>query len=235
MKALGVFVIILLLIGPFFFFISGMIVMESSSEINTKNDHSKTIDIRSFGRIKTAYLHIYPVAAITVSVLMAIFLILQVKFPELSGISLAVVSLLFFILVLSAGIVEKDPEFRIFHILPFIYMYAGFFFFFIRSKRNRIIGAKGISKEELYEKCKNRGRLVVYPFTFSIIFMTYKRNSPVYYFEAGERPKAGIMWILISILFGPWGIPWGPIYTFKSIRQNIKGGIKVSPEILKNL
>ena len=37
------------------------------------------------------------------------------------------------------------------------------------------------------------------------------------------------------IIFGWWGIPWGPIHTVKSISVNNKGGIDVTNDIMLNL
>jgi hypothetical protein len=41
--------------------------------------------------------------------------------------------------------------------------------------------------------------------------------------------------MLISLLFGWWGIPWGPIYTVTSLFKNFGGGRDVTKEIMDHI
>ena len=43
----------------------------------------------------------------------------------------------------------------------------------------------------------------------------------------------GMTYILISVLLGWWGIPWGPIWTIQSLYINLKGGKDITSEVLK--
>lgn len=42
----------------------------------------------------------------------------------------------------------------------------------------------------------------------------------------------GLPFIIISVLFGWWGIPFGPKYTIESIRTICKGGKDVTDEVM---
>jgi len=41
----------------------------------------------------------------------------------------------------------------------------------------------------------------------------------------------GVCYSLISVIFGLWGLPWGPILTAKAIWVNLKGGNDASEEV----
>jgi hypothetical protein len=61
--------------------------------------------------------------------------------------------------------------------------------------------------------------------------MTFKRPSDIYYIAPGESGVSkGVSFTIISVLLGWWGIPWGPIYTIRSIVNNFSGGKDVTRE-----
>lgn len=77
---------------------------------------------------------------------------------------------------------------------------------------------RNYSDDWIYNQLLRGGRYVVYTYAISIIVMTYRRGSDVYFLKAGEPAiKHGWKYLLISILFGWWGFPYGPIYTIQSI------------------
>ena len=91
------------------------------------------------------------------------------------------------------------------------------------------------SNEMLAADIARGGKFVIFPYTISIIVMTYKRPSKVFYIPSGGLPIAnGWVYLLISIIFGWWGIPWGPIYTIQSIFRAFTG-IDVTDEVLSSL
>lgn len=233
-KAFTVFVMILLLIGSAYFFLTGMVVLDyTSSGALLKSAAGDSVSIHSFGAINRAYVHIYPTFAFAAAALLTIFLLLHFKFPRICGIGMVVVSIAALIFASIAGIVEEhDKSLRI---LSFVYAYTGFFFYFVRSRTSGIVGAKRLTKEELQRKLNAGRKLVVYQFAFSIVFISYKMSSPVHLVKVGERRKAAILWSIVSILFGPWGVPWGPIYVYQSIKHNNQGGTAVSPGAVKGL
>ena len=50
------------------------------------------------------------------------------------------------------------------------------------------------------------------------------RFSSRYFVTGSGSGHVGFLYSLVAFLFGWWGIPWGPIYTLKSIGSNIAGG-----------
>ena len=72
---------------------------------------------------------------------------------------------------------------------------------------------------------KTGDRHVVFTYTISIVVMTFQMNSAVHHIRKGESAFAkGLPYTLISLFFGWWGIPWGPIYTITDIVNNSNGG-----------
>jgi len=51
--------------------------------------------------------------------------------------------------------------------------------------------------------------------------------------RTGEnRIIRGLPYTILSLLFGWWGIPWGPKHTVESIRTNLRGGKDVTDEVM---
>ena len=99
-----------------------------------------------------------------------------------------------------------------------------------------INGIEGLSEDDIVKEVQNGGKFVFYTYTVSIIVMTFKRPTDVYFIRAGENAVLkGLPQTLISLLFGWWGIPWGPIYTIGTLYRNLRGGRDVTEEILQSI
>jgi hypothetical protein len=99
-----------------------------------------------------------------------------------------------------------------------------------------ILGIEGMSTREINEEINNGAKFVIYRYCFSIIVLTFKRTSGIYFVKAGEnRVFKGLQWTLITFFFGWWGIPWGPIYSVQSLATNLAGGKDVTQEIKKSM
>lgn len=99
-----------------------------------------------------------------------------------------------------------------------------------------IQGVQGMSPENIRDEINRGGRLVIHMYCVSILVMTFKRPTDIRLIKAGQSPAAaGWPYVLISFLFGWWGIPWGPIYTIECIYRNLCGGIDVTDEVLAQL
>ena len=78
------------------------------------------------------------------------------------------------------------------------------------------------------------GKFVVFNYAISIIAVSYKNASKVYYIPSYKSAITdGWRYLLISLFLGWWGIPWGPIYTIHSIINSFKG-IDVTAEVMAN-
>ncbi|MEK4059129.1 MULTISPECIES: hypothetical protein [Paenibacillus] len=99
-----------------------------------------------------------------------------------------------------------------------------------------IIGLGGLPWDTLEQEVEQGGKFVVYTYCISIIFMTFRKSSSIYYIEPRMGSVGtGLKFTLISVLFGWWGIPWGPIYTIGSLFTNLSGGRDVTVEVMDSM
>ena len=100
----------------------------------------------------------------------------------------------------------------------------------------KIIGIDGMTFGQLDQEVAAGGVFVYYQYTFSIIIMTFRRPSDIFYIPPGEsRMAKAWLSILITLLFGWWGFPWGPIYSIGSLVTNFGGGKDVTEAVLYDL
>ena len=100
----------------------------------------------------------------------------------------------------------------------------------------RIVGIDRMTPEELSFEIQRGGKFVMYYYCVSLLVITFRRGSDVHFIRAGEsRVSKGLVWILLTILLGWWGIPWGPIWTVQSLVVNLRGGKDVTAEIVNGL
>ncbi len=97
----------------------------------------------------------------------------------------------------------------------------------------RIKNIEGLSAYDLQQEAERGGRFIYYAFTISLVILTFKRTSGVYLIRSGKNAVAkGFPFTLLSVIFGWWGIPYGPKYTLESIRTNLRGGKDVTDEVM---
>jgi len=99
-----------------------------------------------------------------------------------------------------------------------------------------MVTAKSLSSARLQEEASLGSRFVHYPYTISLIFVTLRRESPVFLVKAGNSKRSGAwVYILASILLGWWGIPFGPRDTIRAIHKCWKGGEDVTDELMSTV
>lgn len=100
----------------------------------------------------------------------------------------------------------------------------------------KINGLDGFTINDINRELARGGKFVVYHYCISIIVATFRRSSEVHFIPAGHsRFSKGLIFTLISFIFGWWGIPWGPIYTIGSIGTNLMGGRDVTSELINSM
>ena len=100
----------------------------------------------------------------------------------------------------------------------------------------KIRGIEGMSTDQLRFEIQRGAKFVFYQYCISIVVMTFRRSSDIYFVPAGESSVSkGLPWTLLSLVAGWWGIPWGPIFTIQSVVTNFKGGKDVTAEISARL
>ena len=93
-------------------------------------------------------------------------------------------------------------------------------------------GTEGLTSQQVYAEIQRGGKFVVFPYTISLVVITFSRNSEVRFVKAGEGTfGAALPYILISFFFGWWGFPFGLIYTPISLFHCLSGGKDVTNEV----
>jgi hypothetical protein len=93
----------------------------------------------------------------------------------------------------------------------------------------KIQGIEGMSPDRLQFEIQRGAKLVFYQYSISVLVMSFRRSSDIYFIPAGESSiTKGLPWSLVA---GWWGIPWGPIFTIQSLVTNFKGGKDVTAEL----
>jgi hypothetical protein len=97
----------------------------------------------------------------------------------------------------------------------------------------KILGIEGLTTQQVNDDLDNGGKFVIYRYTVSIIVLTFRRSSDVYFIRPGENAVVkGLGWTILTFLLGWWGIPWGPIYSIGCLGTNLSGGKDVTKEIV---
>jgi hypothetical protein len=97
----------------------------------------------------------------------------------------------------------------------------------------KIIGTENLTREQVQHELSKGGKFVVFQYAISLVVMSFKRSSDVYFVTA-DRPFTGarLGYSLLSFIAGWWGVPWGPIFTIQSLWTNLSGGRDVTAQIV---
>lgn len=97
----------------------------------------------------------------------------------------------------------------------------------------KIKNIDGMSAADLQQAVNEGGKFVYFAYTISLIVVTFRDTSGVYLVRAGESAvNKSILFTISTLLFGWWGIPWGPKYTIEALSTNLRGGKNVTDEVM---
>jgi hypothetical protein len=100
----------------------------------------------------------------------------------------------------------------------------------------KIRGIENLTNDQINEELKRGARFVIFQYCVSILVMSFKRNSDIYFIPGGAGTAGkSAPWSGLSFVLGWWGIPWGPIWTIATIAKNMGGGVDVTSEILASM
>ena len=100
----------------------------------------------------------------------------------------------------------------------------------------KIKGIDGLTVTQLQDEVNQGGKFVIYLYCVSIVFMSFRRSSDIYFIKKDEnRVLKGLPWSLVSCVVGWWGIPWGIIYTIGSLGTNFAGGKNVTEAVMASV
>ncbi len=96
----------------------------------------------------------------------------------------------------------------------------------------RIRGIEHLSREEFLVALSAGGRFILFEYCISLIFLTARRPSAIYFVHGNDIPWAPCLgYTLLSCLLGWWGVPWGVIYTPLVLVSNLAGGCDVTEAV----
>ncbi|MGZ8550767.1 MAG: hypothetical protein ACXWV2_08900 [Chitinophagaceae bacterium] len=97
----------------------------------------------------------------------------------------------------------------------------------------KIKNIEGLTATDLQQQVNDGGRFVYFAYTVSLVIVTFRDTSGVYFIRSGENTATkSFLFTIVSFLMGWWGVPWGPKYTMQAIRTNMKGGKDVTDEVM---
>ena len=97
-------------------------------------------------------------------------------------------------------------------------------------------GSRPLFGEELRTRVAAGARCVRFEYCFSLLFVTVRRQSPVYLTSSWqERYLRGLWFSFVAILLGPWGVPWGLLWSSWAVWVNTTGGADCTQEVLSRL
>ena len=100
----------------------------------------------------------------------------------------------------------------------------------------KVHGIETLSPAELRRELETGGRIVFYEYCISLVLLTLRRPSALYFLRGRETGLAkGLPYAVVSLLLGWWGIPWGFVYTPLALVTNLSGGCDVTAQILPQL
>lgn len=93
-----------------------------------------------------------------------------------------------------------------------------------------------LSVQQLKDLVDQGGKFVMFQYTISVLVATFRNPTDIYFIRPGEGTTSySIGSTLITLLFGWWGIPWGPIYSIGTLVTNMSGGKDVTSSVMQDL
>jgi hypothetical protein len=96
----------------------------------------------------------------------------------------------------------------------------------------RIDGLDNVTAAQLQAELAAGGRFVYYEYCISFVILSLRCPTRIRYLRPSEMGVVrGLPYVLLSLLLGWWGLPWGIIYTPLTIFTNLCGGHDVTDEV----
>jgi hypothetical protein len=73
---------------------------------------------------------------------------------------------------------------------------------------------EGMTVETSNYELARGGKFIVFRYCISLLVITLKRNSDIYFIKAGQSTvEYSSKWTLLTLLLDWWGFPFGPMFT----------------------
>ena len=97
----------------------------------------------------------------------------------------------------------------------------------------KIRGIEGMTPEQVRFEVQRGAKFVLFQYCISALVVTFRRPSDVYLIRTEEKAALkGLPFSLLTLVLGWWGIPWGPIWSVKSLITNFRGGKDVTASVM---
>lgn len=97
-------------------------------------------------------------------------------------------------------------------------------------------GINGMTIPQIQDEVACGAKFVQFPFCISLIVVSFRFSSAVYLVKNEESSFVkALPFMMISLLFGWWGIPFGPFYTFSSLVTTVGGGKDITEQMMATL
>ena len=94
----------------------------------------------------------------------------------------------------------------------------------------------GMNPSEVIFEIERGARFVYFDYVVSVIVMTYRRRSPVFFLRPGDRTlNKGWPYALLSLTLGWWGFPWGLLHTPGALARTLRGGHDITQKVLESM
>ena len=98
------------------------------------------------------------------------------------------------------------------------------------------IPQEALPADEVRSRLRNGSKAVRFEYCISFLVATVRRQSGVYLTDSWqERYIRGMGYNVLTLLLGPWGVPWGLIWTARSFWTNTTGGVDASHEFSEQM
>lgn len=95
-----------------------------------------------------------------------------------------------------------------------------------------IANVEGMSLAEVDSVLAGGGRFVIFQFALSLGLITYSRPSKLWLVrDDAEAERIARRYTIPTMLFGWWGLPFGPIRTVQALRINKGGGVDLTSDV----
>lgn len=92
-------------------------------------------------------------------------------------------------------------------------------------------GIKGKTNSQIKFEISQGARFVYFDYCISFL-ITRKHHTKIIYVTADKSVYyIGLLLNLLTLIFGWWSFPYGPIYTIQSLISNFKGGNNITRQI----
>lgn len=92
-----------------------------------------------------------------------------------------------------------------------------------------ILDRTGYNRDALLLALESGAIVVRYPYVISAVLASFELESQAVLIERPARRYTGaIRYLLLTLVFGWWGVPWGPIMTARALWCLLQGGFEMT-------